>query len=106
MIVVSVSYTHLEQACGHHFVDSLLVFRQPFGQVLGDEQRMVVGDFGIINRPTVERLSLIHIYDLVGDGELVIDGLPGEHRRPCVKGVDPLTLQLFGKMCIRDRYII
>ena len=44
-----------EQACGHHFIDRLLVFRQPFRQVLGDEQRMVVGDFGIIDRTAVER---------------------------------------------------
>lgn len=27
-----------EQACGNHFIDSLLVLRQTFGQVLGDEK--------------------------------------------------------------------
>ena len=43
-----------EQACGNHFVDSPLVLRQTFGQVLGNEQRMVVGDFGIM---TGRRLS-------------------------------------------------
>ena len=44
-----------EQACGNHFVDSLLVLRQTFGRILGDEQRMMVGDFGIIDRTAVER---------------------------------------------------
>ena len=44
-----------EQACGNHFIDSPLVLRQTFGQVLGNEQRMVVGDFGIIDRTAVER---------------------------------------------------
>ena len=63
-----------EQACGNHFVDSLLVLRQTFGQVLGDEKRMVVGDFGIIYRTAVERCVR---QDGCGGGEAWI--LPQEH---------------------------
>lgn len=33
--------------------------------------------------------------DFVGDGELVVDGLFGKDRRPCVEGVDTLTFQFF-----------
>ena len=34
--------------------------------------------------------------DFVGDGELVVDGLFGKDRRPCVEGVDALTFQFLG----------
>ena len=65
-----------------------------------------VGDLGIERsefRNLDEVAETLFLHHLVGDGELVIDGLPGKHRRPCVKGVDPLTLQFPGAQVLEEQ---
>ena len=61
--------------------------------------RIERGKFRNLDKVT-ETLFLHH---LVGDGELVIDGLSGKYRRPCIKGVDPLTLQLPGTQVLEEQ---
>ena len=65
-----------------------------------------VGNLGIERgefRNLDEVTETLFLHHLVGDGELVIDGLPGKHRRPCIKGVDPLTLQLPGTQVLEEQ---
>lgn len=48
----------LKHAGGYHLVDGSLVRREFAGQVLGNEQCMVVGDFGGIDTAVVQRLTV------------------------------------------------
>ena len=47
-----------EDTGGNHLVDGTLIRRKVAGEILGNEQRMVVGDFGGVDAAGIERLTV------------------------------------------------
>ena len=76
-------------------MEYLVLLRTVDADVLG---RTIVGDLRIEGcqfRDFDEVAEPLFLYDLVGYGELVVDGLLGEDGRPRVERADVLPLQLF-----------